>query len=178
MKSLSLRMKILSIFLVGIFLIIVSACDDKIEPPFNLGSDPINALNFGFTAQDGEWFYYINSDHLIERTNGKEFEIYENSYGRGMNLYGDYIYFLPFRENDGIYRVNKDNPSQMEQIVAGSHISHLIVVNDYLYYSKFGDEKSGVYRATLEGKKEKQLLEATINNMQFYDGFFLCSDYH
>jgi hypothetical protein len=164
--------KNISILIIIIIMLVVAGCNDPLKPPYQLGNDPINAHQFGFTVQDGEWLYYMDREKQISRTNGAVTETYENTYGRGLNTHGDYIYFLGYGEKIGLYKVHKKKLNQIEPLIQDTYVSKLIIVNGHLYYSRFGNSKSGLYRSNLDGQKEKQLLKATINGFQFYDGWF------
>lgn len=176
MNTVYRSMKVVSILALSVFLIIIVGCSDQMKPPYHLGNESINASQFGFIVQDDEWLYYTNQKNQISGTNESATKIYDNTYGRGLNVYGDYIYFLPLASDSngktGVYRVHKENTNHVEQIVKDTHISGLIIVNDSLYYSRFGESNNGLYRSNLKGQQEEQLLRETINGFQFYDGWF------
>jgi len=155
------------------FLFFITACSgiNEIQPPYKLGNNPMNASHFGFVAEDQEWIYYVDveQDHIIARTNGEITETYENTYGKGINLYGDYIYYEQFGDDGGLYRVHKDKQEDRKKIAA-PYVHSSIIVSDYIFYALISDN-SGVYRTTVDGKNTKQLAEGTINHMQWSDGW-------
>jgi len=165
-----LMKRMTAIIIITSYILLFTGCTNPIDPPYQLGNHPINA-KFGFTVQDGEWLYYMGRDNQISRTNGTVNETYDHTYGRGLNAYGDYIYFIPLAKgyggNNGIYRVHKENPTQIDPLIQDAHIGTLMIINDHLYYSRSG----GLYRADLDGQEEKRILKATINDFQFYEGW-------
>ncbi|MFA1822920.1 DUF5050 domain-containing protein [Virgibacillus oceani] len=164
------------------FLLLLGGCNHpevEIDPPYDTGNNPINNRQFGFVAEDKDWFYYIDGEnnHNITRTNGNVKETYENTYARGLNLYGDYIYFAShssdFEGSSGFYRVHKDDPQDIEK-VHSQHTNDPIIVNDYIFYSIFSTDdrvKSGLYRSKTDGSEQVQLDEGTINGLQWSDGW-------
>src|SRR6478672_823838 len=67
--------------------------------------------------------------------------------------------------------MHKEDQGNVEQLIDDTHINDLIIVDDYLFYSRFDDSKMGLYRSNLDGKQEKLLLEELVNGLQFYDGW-------
>ncbi|MEC5425755.1 DUF5050 domain-containing protein [Virgibacillus sp. C22-A2] len=164
------------------FLLVLSSCNQpkfEVKPPYNIGNYPLNSVQFGFIAKDKNWLYYIDGEnnHNITRTNGTVKETYENTYARGLNLYGDYIYFAShssdFEGSSGFYRIHKDNITDIEQILS-HHINSPIIVNGYIFYSlylKDDREKSGLYRTKIDGSEQVQLVHDSITNFQWSEGW-------
>lgn len=115
----------------------------------------------------------MNEEHTISRTNGIDTETYDQTYGRGLNITGDFIYYLGFGEKKGLFRMNKNSPKDIQQIHE-TYTNDLNIVDDYLFYSLFSSEdqtKNGIYRAELDGKNEQQLVKGMINYLQWSDGW-------
>ncbi len=174
-----MKKSIITIIVVFLLLLLVSCNLSKleIEPPYITGNEPMNSNQFGFVAKESDWFYYIDGEnnHDITRTNGIIKETYENTYARGLNLYGDYIYFAShssdFVGSSGFYRVHKDNPKDIEK-VHSHHTNMPIIVNDYIFYSIFYKVGiDGLYRSKVDGSDQVQLVEEMINGLQWYDGW-------
>lgn len=161
---------------INIFLIGCNHSDVDIAPPYVTGNYPLNAHQFGFVAKDNDWLYYIDGEnsHNISRTNGIVKETYEKTYARGLNIYGDYIYFSSFTDNEedsGFYRLHKDKPETMEKIL-NHHINNPIIVNGYVFYSIFLMDdyiKTDLYRSKVDGSEVTQLEESIIS-LQWSDG--------
>lgn len=156
------------------FWLVLSACGNlkEIEPPYELGSDPLNAAQFGFVLEEEGWLYYHDGteNNNISRTDGVTKETYENTYGRGIQSQGDYIYYASFGEKTGLFRFRKEDDGVREQIIE-TYISDYIIVNDFIFYSTNYDQDSGIYRVSLDGEEKVQLEEGMINHMQWADGW-------
>jgi len=164
------------------FLLLFVSCDHpkvEIEAPYDIGNNPLNTHQFGFIAKDNDWFYFIDgkNNRNITRTNGNVMETYENKYARGLNIYGDYIYFAShgsdFEGDSGFYRVHKENPQDIVQIHS-YHTNNPIIVNDYIFYSiysKDDNEKSGLYRSNIDGSEQVQLVAGVVAGPQWSDGW-------
>lgn len=161
------------ILLLILFLFLV-ACEniEEITAPYELGADPINASQFGFVMEEDEWFYYFDgeSSNNISRTNGSMTETYENTYGRGMQIHEEDLYFANYGGVPGLFRLHKDGKDNSEKVV-DIYISDYIIVNDYVFYATNKDEHSGIYRASLDGEENVQLVKGRINHMQWVDGW-------
>ncbi|WP_096187195.1 DUF5050 domain-containing protein [Evansella halocellulosilytica] len=165
------------IYFIVVAVLLTAGCEEKIEltPPYDLGNDPINAQQFSFVIQDEEWLYYIDGkkDDQITRTNGEVTETYEGTYARGMNLYEDDIYFSHFGDESGIFRVNKEDPSDLEQLT-DIHTSNAVIVNDYLFFNQYSSSdqsKNGLYRLNLDDHTQEKLVDGMINGIQWSDGW-------
>src|SRR5690625_518097 len=163
------------------FILLLSSCNHlkvDLEPPYQTGNNPLNIRQFGFVAQDNEWLYYIDAqnNHNISRTDGDVKETYDNTYARGLNLDGDYIYFAShssdFEGSSGLYRVSIDNPQDVEKIHK-HHTNSPIIINDYIFYTIQDDnrENNGLYRSKVDGTEQVQLVEGMINALQWADGW-------
>lgn len=175
-----MRMGIRTAVLIA-FILLLSSCNHSkvdLEPPYKTGNNPLNIRQFGFIAQDNHWFYYIDAqnNHNISRTDGDIKETYDNTYARGLNLYGDYIYFAShssdFDGSSGLYRVSKDNSQDVEKIHK-HHTNSPIIINDYIFYTIMDDdrENTGLYRSKVDGTEQVQLVEGMINALQWADGW-------
>lgn len=142
-----------------------------------LGNTIGNVINYGYTAIQGDWIYFIypneqNSKIGIYKikTNGKEKQkvIMENIDDIvSINVYKDYIYFIgtlsgEYSANDTvdnkIYRVKTDG-TDLEVIndnFFNNSCREIYVVNDLIYYIGLD---ANIYTMNLDGTDKKMFFE-------------------
>ncbi|WP_202077835.1 DUF5050 domain-containing protein [Caldalkalibacillus salinus] len=170
------------VFIIVGILFFIAGCSGEVvelETPYQLGTDPINASQFGFVAQDDEWLYYINGDEQsqISRTDGQTVQTYNNTYGRGINVTDDYLYFTSHSSSPsgqtGLYRIPKEDPNGEIDTIHETHTNDAVIVNDYIFYTLYSSEdqaQNGLFRSDLDGQNQQQLVEGPVNAMQFFNG--------
>lgn len=175
--------KIKKIATIGIFaitiimLIFVISALFRINKKLVVGNTIGNIINYGYTAKDGEWIYYIYPNEYDSKigiykikTNGKEKQkvLMENIDDIvSINVYKDYVYFIGtlngnYSSNDTvdnkIYRVKTDgtNLEVINDNFFNNSCREIYVVNDLVYYIGLD---GNIYTMNLDGTDKKVIIK-------------------
>ena len=142
-----------------------------------IGNTIGNIINYGYTAIQGEWVYYIYPNEYDSKigiykikTNGKEKQkvLMENIDDIvSINVYKDYIYFIgtlngEYSSNDAvdnkIYRVKTDgtNLEVINDNFFNNSCREIYVINDLIYYIGLD---ANIYTMNLDGTNKTILLK-------------------
>jgi hypothetical protein len=123
------------------------------------GNTAGNINNFGIAAMQGDWIFYAN--HLgifrVRQDGSDELQI-SNIGAFGLNVVGDWIYFINQRTRDewDVYRM-KTNGTEVELLLADTIARFLHVHDGWIYFSAGGSDGGHIWRMTVEGTDAQQL---------------------
>ena len=96
-----------------------------------------NSRNMGLAAQQGDIIYFQSSyNHFIYKApvdNLSDATKLTSTVSKGINVKGDWVYFINLDDNETIYRVKTD-ASTIEKIWSGEAVRDLVVYGDKIYF--------------------------------------------
>lgn len=122
---------------------------------------------------DGDWIYYSNESDPFDGNTAEEghshlYKIKTDGTGRQkvadmvswcVSTRGDYVYFINSTEQGPLYRIKKDGSGEPEKII-DKPIQHYYFTDDSIYFTGMSVELLGFYKADLNGKNIKQIIDS------------------
>ncbi len=96
-----------------------------------------NSRNTGLAAQQGDTIYFQSSyNHFIYKAPAEDLSQatqLTSTVSNGINVKGEWVYFINLDDNETIYRVKTD-ASKIEKIWSGEAVRDLVVYGDKIYF--------------------------------------------
>jgi hypothetical protein len=184
----------LSTFLVMISVGVFSSCTAGIysnNQTNTRGNTVGNILNYGFVAQEGDWFFFNtskNEEGSLWKKNiktKKESVKISDEPGLFLNVVDGWIYYSVLdiysgKEETGIFKIRTDGS---ERIMLNSDLAGFInVVDGWIYYTLldldiYSEEvETGIFKIRTDGSQRTQLSKDQATDINVYDGWIYFSN--
>ena len=134
------------------------AANEKLpELAYNVqGNSFENSRNMGLAAQQGDIVYFQSSyNHFIYKAPVEDLSQatqLTSTVSSGINIKGDWVYFINLDDNETIYRVKTD-ASTIEKIWSGEAVRDLVVYGDKIYF--VNKNNNSFNQINLDGSEHK-----------------------
>lgn len=135
-----------------------------------VGTTAENASSFGMVTSQGNWVYYVGSDHRIHRMhkeNGKV-EVIGDFSAVSLNVVGEWIYFADGSSDGGIYKIMLDGTQKTKLSNVTSY--KVFVDGEWIYYTSnyWG---GSLYKMKTDGSSVTQIFSEEC------DDYVVCDKY-
>ncbi|MBQ3088510.1 MAG: DUF5050 domain-containing protein [Clostridia bacterium] len=125
------------------------------------GNSAGNLHNGGHATKQGEWIFYSTRTGIY-KTNGQKTKKLSDVIARGMNICGDWLYYL---SDQKCYRI-KTNGQNQEVFL--NDVSSLYIADGWVYYQTY--KYDGLYRIKTDKTQNKHIIkEDKISNLNIID---------
>lgn len=172
------------IFILLLVLLVCSTCtnctfigeqDGEIDGIKYMGNTNGNIQEWANAIEDDTWIYYSNPNDkgvlYKAKKDGSENTRLTTCQGYGLNIIGDYIYFMD--GYPGYIRIVKKDGVWCKRL-AFDNVDSLIATDKYLFFRKADEEskKSILYRTDLKGNNRKKLSNSVLTYSVYKDKIY------
>ena len=142
------------------------------------GNSAANISNRGHICEYGDWIFFTaraESNGIYRmRKDGSNPQRISDATGRYLNVYQGKVYYSDV-DASAVCRMNLDG-SSVETIIQRFGAG-LFIEGETIYYCSFDSVDSKLYAASLDGSNQRALLEDSIWECSYHDGWMYYSEY-